>query len=54
MHGNVPEWWGQISGFQNTFLRACDEIRLEIQSRKFRGLISVRLVFGTKDDQCDT
>jgi hypothetical protein len=28
--------WGQIFNFQNTFDRACDEIRLEIQSRNCR------------------
>jgi hypothetical protein len=36
---------GQILNFQNTFNRACDEIKMEIQTEHFFGnLISMRLV----------
>jgi len=38
---------GQILNFQNTFDRACDEIRMEIQTENFfRSLISMRFFFG--------
>jgi hypothetical protein len=36
----------QILNFQNTFVRACDEFRLEIQSEKFRWKSNLNKITG--------